>query len=203
MARRLVLASTAASYPGTLGANDTVWPGALGVWGGAATCCNRSTRCLAPADVCAPARNLAWGDRPIAVTHPVKQFGDYRRLLENKDVDAVMIGWPDHWHVSMTRAAVNARKDVYGEKPITHARDDGRRGQQEDRAGGLSAAQLRRPPEGGLLGKVTMEQAYWYRTYLVRRGVYKPMDTAHLDWKAWLGASPVRDFELIRCPRWH
>ena len=60
----------------------------------------------------------------------------------------------------------------------------------------------KRALDSGLLGKVTMAQAYWYQNYLARRGVYKPMETAQLDWKAWLGAAPVRDFELIRYARW-
>jgi predicted dehydrogenase len=48
-----------------------------------------------------------------------------RKLLERKDVDAVLIGAPDHWHVKMTIDACQAGKDVYVEKPLTHSRDDG------------------------------------------------------------------------------
>src|SRR5262249_20392438 len=50
----------------------------------------------------------------------------YKELLDRKDVDAVLIGSPDHWHVPMTIDAVAAGKDVYVEKPLTHCLDEGR-----------------------------------------------------------------------------
>ena len=48
----------------------------------------------------------------------VKTYGDYRRILENKDIDAVVIGTPDHWHCLMMAEACEAGKDIYVEKPI-------------------------------------------------------------------------------------
>ena len=49
-----------------------------------------------------------------------KPFADYRDVLNDKDIDAVVIGTPDHWHAPMTIEAVSAGKDVYVEKPVTH-----------------------------------------------------------------------------------
>src|SRR5262245_61557342 len=49
----------------------------------------------------------------------------YEELLGRKDVDAVLVGSPDHWHVRMTGDAVAAGKDVYVEKPLTHSRAEG------------------------------------------------------------------------------
>lgn len=55
-----------------------------------------------------------------------KAYGDYRRLLENKDVQAVMIATPEHWHAIMCIDACEAGKDVYVEKPASHHIRDGR-----------------------------------------------------------------------------
>ena len=48
----------------------------------------------------------------------VKTYSDYRKLLEQKDIDAVIIGTPDHWHAFIMIAACEAGKDVYVEKPV-------------------------------------------------------------------------------------
>src|SRR6478609_7143365 len=50
---------------------------------------------------------------------------DYRALLDRKDIDAVLVGTPDHWHVPITVDACAAGKDVYVEKPLTHDLSEG------------------------------------------------------------------------------
>src|SRR5688572_14297015 len=50
----------------------------------------------------------------------IKSFRDYRKLLENKEIDAVIIAAPNHWHSLMTIWALQAGKDVYVEKPLSH-----------------------------------------------------------------------------------
>jgi predicted dehydrogenase len=56
----------------------------------------------------------------------VEQFSDFRKLLENKDIDAVVIATPDHWHAIQMISAVRAGKDVYVEKPLTATIHEGR-----------------------------------------------------------------------------
>src|SRR2546422_463209 len=55
----------------------------------------------------------------------VRQYKDYRALLDNQEIDVVVIGSPDHWHKQMTLDTVQAGKDVYVEKPISHSIEEG------------------------------------------------------------------------------
>ena len=57
----------------------------------------------------------------------VKQYTDYRKLLEDKNIDAVCIATPDHWHALQTIDAIQAGKDVYVEKPLSKTISEGRR----------------------------------------------------------------------------
>jgi len=54
------------------------------------------------------------------------KYSDFRKLLENKDVQIVVQGTPDHWHTLVNIAAANAKKDIYGEKPLTLTIDEGK-----------------------------------------------------------------------------
>src|SRR6185436_17091845 len=98
----------------------------------------------------------------VATTHL-----DYREVLAT-DVDAVFIAAPDHWHVRMAVDALAAGKDVYLEKPVTHA------------------VEL---IQAGSLGRVPQVRTYWWQNYH-RDWAPKPIDTQALDWKLWLGSAP-------------
>jgi predicted dehydrogenase len=157
------------------------------------------------------ARNREEAQAKIAPAATIE--ADFRAILDRKDIDAVVIGAPDHWHVPMTLAAVAAGKDVYCEKPITHdlaEADQLIHAVEESKRVFQSGTQQRswdhfqRARElvtDGAVGQIGLIQTYWYQNY---RAFGKPpeIDTEHLDWKAWLGAAPFRSFDPVRFTTW-
>lgn len=138
---------------------------------------------------------------------------DYRRILERKDIDAVTIGTPDHWHARMSIEAMEAGKDVYCEKPMTltwqeakevaaAARRTGRVyqcGAQSASGGQFHTA--RRLIREGVIGKVIWSQAGYCRND--PRGDWNwPIDPAanpgNIDWDLWLGPAPKRPWSPER-----
>lgn len=126
--RSFLIASglTALSATRILGANDTLRIGVIGAGGRMGDLLSAAEKCggvqfAAVSDVYAPhieaVKQSATGKD--ATTH-----ADYRELLQ-QNVDAVIIASPDHWHVRMAVDAVNAGKDVYLEKPVTHTVEEG------------------------------------------------------------------------------
>src|SRR5258708_12413104 len=115
-----VLASTR-----VLGANDTVRVGVIGAGGRMRNLLDAADKVgpyqiVAVSDVYAPHRDaVKERSNGVATTHL-----DYREVL-GKDIDAVFIASPDHWHVRMAVDALTAGKDVYLEKPVTHTLEEG------------------------------------------------------------------------------
>jgi len=140
---------------------------------------------------------------------------DYRALLDTKDIDAVIIASPNHWHVRMARDAMLAGKDVYLEKPITHTVEEGAALLQAVRSSNRilqsgmqqrswvhfqSAAEL---IQAGNIGRVTRVRTYWFQNYQ-EHAPKKPIRVELLDWKQWLGSAPDQPFteEKFRNWRW-
>jgi predicted dehydrogenase len=133
-----------------------------------------------------------------------KTYRDYRELLANKDVDAVVVCTPDHWHALQTIAACEAGKDVYCEKPLSLCVAEGRKMVEAVRRNkcvsqvGLhrrsspfcrEAAELVR--KGGI-GQVTFCRAFHIQNE-TPRGIGNPPDgdpPDGFDWEAWLGPAP-------------
>src|SRR5262245_56758240 len=67
----------------------------------------------------------SYADRGYAQPPKMRTFDNYRELLARKDIDAVVISTPDHWHAEIALAAVNAGKDVYLQKPFTMTHAEG------------------------------------------------------------------------------
>ena len=133
VSRRFFLsASTALAATQVMGANDRVQIGLMGA-GGRGSYITRTAKehggasVVAVADIYPPRfdalRKSLTGSEQGAGPEVHR---DFRELLDRKDIDAVVIGAPDHWHVPMTIAAVQAGKDVYVEKPLTHSIAEGK-----------------------------------------------------------------------------
>lgn len=139
---------------------------------------------------------------------PVERVKDFRRLLDRKDIDAVIIATPDHWHAIQATMACAAGKDVYVEKPLSVTVREGRRiveaarrydrivqvGTQR-RSSGLYA-KLAELVRSGALGKVTAARAC-FAGNMAPAGIGLSPDSdppEGLDWDAWLGPRPARPF---------
>jgi predicted dehydrogenase len=140
---------------------------------------------------------------------------DYREVLDRKDLDAVFIATPDHWHVKVLTDAVAAGKDAYVEKPVTHKLEEDEpviRTVRESKRIVQCGMQQRSWVhfrnavdliQGGSIGRVTQVRTYWYQNYQ-GKPPKKHIDPSLLDWKQWLGNAPDQPFdeEKYRYWRW-
>lgn len=137
---------------------------------------------------------------------------DYRRILDNREIDAVVIGTPDHWHKTMTLDAIGAGKDVYVEKPVSHTIAEGAelvRAVEASKQVVQTGTQQRswehwvlgkQLVDAGKLGQITFVQTYWYQH--ARAGNYAAVAMDKLDWKQWLGPAPDQPFRPERFYQW-
>lgn len=144
-------------------------------------------------------------------TNKPKVYGDYRELLANKSVDAVIIGTPDHWHCKMMVDAVNAGKHVYVEKPVANSIAECNLMVDAQRKTGkiVQAGQWQRSGphyrkaidivQSGVLGKIRLVKVWAYQGWM------KPVPVAPdsnppegVDYKMWLGPAPQRPFNPNR-----
>jgi predicted dehydrogenase len=147
-----------------------------------------------------------------------KPHKDYRRLLEDRNIDYVVIATPEHWHYQMTMDAAEAGKHIYCEKPMTQTVEQARKvvariektgvkmqvgvqGMSDD-----SYETAQKYVKAGVLGDVVIAQIDYSRNY--RNDFWTgPPDPdvrpgENLDWKAWLGPAPKRPFDLDRFLHW-
>jgi predicted dehydrogenase len=143
--------------------------------------------------------------------------GDYRRLLDRKDVDAVLIATSDHHHRRVTLDAVAAGKDVYCEKPMSHSVEDGSAMVEavqankrifqvgSQRVSSILYAKAREIYASGRLGEVHEIDAEWNRNSPGGAWVYPIPDDASpstIDWNAFLADAPDHAFDPKRFFRW-
>jgi len=192
-----------------LGANDQIRVGVLGSGGRAQYIMelfsgNPSVELVAVCDVYEAHRQKA-----LSKAAPnAKGYLDYRDVLDLKDVDAVIIGSPDHWHKPMLVDAVRAGKDVYLEKPIMHSIEEGVemvRAVEESKRVVQTGTQQRswdhyalgkHLVDSGKLGKITFVYTYWYQNYAASSGWNRltEIEASKLDWKKFLGSAPEQTF---------
>ena len=149
----------------------------------------------------------------------VKRYTDFRLMLEQKDLDAVCIATPDHWHAIQTIQAMEAGLDVYVEKPLTITLKEGRAMvEAQKRTGRVCAVGLNRrgssifqalskEVQGGLIGKVTTARALRISNMFPDGiGLMKPeAPPSDFDWDMWVGPRPFREYQYNIAPysfRW-
>lgn len=163
---------------------------------------------VAVSDVYGPNSDLVKErSKGLATTHL-----DYREVL-SKDIDAVIIATPDHWHVPIAVDALKAGKDVYLEKPVTHTLEEGAvltravRSSKQIMQCGMqqrSWTHFRDAVDliqAGSLGRIAQVRTYWWQNYQ-RDWPKKPIDPQALDWKRWLGSTADQPYSEEKFFHW-
>jgi len=139
-------------------------------------------------------------------------YKDFRQILDRKDIDAVIIATPDHWHPLQTVLACQAGKDIYVEKPISHVVEEGKRMVEAARKykrvvqvntwqrSGIHFQKAIQLVQDGLIGKVSFVRT-WNYANIYPEGIGNPPDSdppPGLDWDFWLGPAPKVPFNWNR-----
>ncbi|MBD3378732.1 gfo/Idh/MocA family oxidoreductase [candidate division KSB1 bacterium] len=140
-----------------------------------------------------------------------KAYDDYRKMLEQKDLDAIVVATPDHWHIIQAIEAMQAGKDIYVEKPCCHNVNECRQiaiaadkygrivqhGTQQ--RSGTHFQQAKEYVQSGKLGKIAMLRT-WGALGRDSIGRAQPQSPPpHLDYDFWLGPAPEKPYTENRC----
>ena len=141
----------------------------------------------------------------------VKTYDDYRKILENKDIDAVIIGTPDHWHALQMIHACEAGKDVYVEKPCGNSIGECNLmvAAQKRYNRTVQVGQWQRSQQHfknavdfintGALGNIRTVKVWCYQGWMKPQPVVPDRPApAGVDYKQWLGPAPTRAFNPSR-----
>lgn len=218
----LAVASTAKSYGQILGSNDRLNFAVIGLNGRgyahlASLKANRgSARITHVCDVdsgilakFADRTQREMGEAPATEK-------DFRKILERKDIDAISIATPDHWHAPMAIAGLQAGKHVYVEKPCSHNPAEGAMlvaAQQKYQKLVQMGTQQRSSPHtieivkkinDGLIGRAYYAKA-WYSNVRKSIGIGKEVPVPpQLDWDLWQGPAPRRPYmDNVHPYNWH
>lgn len=213
------LAVTRLAPPSALGANDRILIAGIGTGDRGSDRLQAAKRLgaeiVALADV-----NEAMLDRcDERIDQKTTRYVDYRDLLARDDIDGVVAAPPDHWHHDVLINAVNAKKDVYIEKPLSRTIEEGKDMVKAVQASKqiVQVGNHRRSGQHWAIahdkiasGKIG--QLKWIRTWDCRYRLIDPyqdratdkdlFNPARIDWQRFLGSAPSRAFDAERCSAW-
>lgn len=213
-------AGLAAAYsiqpPNVLGANEKVNIGTIGVNGMGMSDTNdfietERTNIVALCDVDSDVLETKADQVENRQDKRPQAYSDFRKLIENKDIDAVVIATPDHWHGIMAIEAMQAGKDIYVEKPCAHNVTECRliaqaaikynrivqHGTQQ--RSGKHFQEVKEYVHSGKLGNIAMARTW---SILGRESIGKAQPEPapeSIDYKAWLGPAPTRSYTKNHC----
>lgn len=206
-----------------IGANDRIRVGFIGV-GGQGVRHLQSVMSMAESNnvqavgVCDVWEKKRQEAQKIAGLPANKVYGDYRKMLEDKDIDAVLIGTPEHWHAKIATDALESGRSCYIEKPVTRHLSESiallgvakrTKGIVQVGSQGTSAAIWTRANQlikEGKIGTTVWTQGSYCRNSKEGEWNIPPIDptatTATVDWKMWLGACKNRPWDPERYFHW-
>ncbi len=204
----LAISTSAKSYSNIIGSNNRINLGVTGINGrggahiSAAGQYAKDTKIIALCDVDNRTFAKAYKNFKNLDSKEITTYGDFRKLLANKNIDAVTIATPDHWHAPMAIMAMNAGKHVYLEKPFCHNPQEGewviavqkktgkvlQIGNQQRSA--PTSIQIIKEIKEGLIGTAYAAKA-WYTNNRGSIGIGKETAAPEwLDWDLWQGPAP-------------
>jgi predicted dehydrogenase len=200
-----------------IGANDRIRIGVIGVGGqgfGAHVkglkkeAAENNIELIACCDLYTPRLERARAEMTVAGAPPVQAEKDYRRLLDNKDLDAVVIATPEHWHAQIAMQGMDAGKHVYCEKPMTRYLDEAFQlvdtQKRTNKVFQLGIQYTSNPKfhaigeyiRSGKIGPLVTGQGSYCRNSGKggewNYGIDKDAGPGNLDWDTWLGSAPKR-----------
>jgi len=173
-----------------------------------------------PGVECVAAADLYDGRHELAkeiVGKPIRTTRRYRELLDAKDIDAIIVAVPDHWHKQAVVDALAAGKDVYCEKPMSHSPADGlamvAAAKKTDRIVQIGAqrtssvlcAKAKELYDQGAIGELSLIEATYGRNDPNGAWEYPPppdLSPENLDWDTWLGTARKKPFDPYTFARW-
>jgi len=179
-----------------------------------------STAVALPGAQCVAACDLYDGRHELAqeiAGKSIRVTRRYKELLDAKDIDAIIVAVPDHWHKQIVVDALSAGKDVYCEKPMSHSAADGmvmvEASKKSDRIVQIGAqrtssalcAKAKELYESGAIGELSLVEASNGRNDPTGAWEYPPpadLSPENLDWDTWLGTAPKKPFDPYLFARW-